>query len=106
MKINNRTCSCCSAQYTYCNTCDGFQNEPQWKSVWCSENCKDIFMATTDYQAKEITKADAKKILDECDLTCIDTYKTQIVKIVNDIRATKKKQTTKEVTKESNTTEQ
>lgn len=89
MKKNNRTCVCCSTKYTYCNTCEAHQSEPAWKSMWCSENCKNIFMAVTDFLAKEISKSEAKHILEKCDLSNKDEFDKTIVDAIDLICATK-----------------
>ena len=86
MRKNNRTCVCCGSQYTYCNTCTAHQSEPAWKSTWCSENCKDIFMIVTDFLAKEISKAEAKQMLD---LTDKSKFDKNIVDVINHIYSTK-----------------
>lgn len=89
MRKNNRTCACCGSQYTYCNTCTAHQSEPAWKSTWCSENCKDIFMIVTDFLAKEISKAEAKQMLDRCDLTDKSKFDKNIVDVISQIYSTK-----------------
>lgn len=95
---NNRTCVCCSDQYTYCNTCKEHKSEPTWKAVWCSENCKNIFMAVTDYLAKEISKSEAKQILDKCDLSHKEKFDKKIVDTINVIYATKSSRKTEDIT--------
>ena len=98
MKKDNRTCACCSVKYTYCNTCEGQKNEPAWKAVWCSENCKNIFMAVTDYLAKEINKSEAKHILEKCDLSNKNSFDKPIVDAINTICATKSSPKTEDIT--------
>lgn len=95
MKQNNRTCVCCSTKYTYCNTCETHKEEPAWKAMWCSENCKTIFMAVTDFLAKEISLQEAKQILEQCDLSHQNKFGKSITDTIDAIcseKSSKKKQ--------------
>lgn len=64
----NRICSVCSTEYSYCPNCNAHATEPRWKFLFCSENCNDIFNICSQFSNGVITAAEAKKLLDKCDL--------------------------------------
>lgn len=71
---NNKTCILCGTKYTFCNRCDDFDHLPRWMGIYCSDNCRKIFMALTDYNANEIDKETAASILKKSDLSKKDNY--------------------------------
>lgn len=85
MKRNNKKCIVCGKEYSYCPTCRGDANQPAWRSIYCSENCKSIMDIATDYNASELIKADAKKKLSSCDLSNKKNFKDGIIKTINNI---------------------
>lgn len=60
MRNNNRKCYSCNTEYYYCFSCPDTK-EPAWHHMFCSEDCKDIFNALTDYNYEHI---DADKTFD------------------------------------------
>ena len=85
MPKNNRECICCGKTYRYCNTCADQVTEPTWKAIYCSKNCKDIFMTTTNYLAGDITKDEARKNYEQCDLSDRQNFKKRIIEVIDEI---------------------
>lgn len=65
MATKIRHCVACGREYTYCphNLVD--ESKPYWMFAWDTEECKVIFNTVMKYNAKELTKEEAKKIIDE-----------------------------------------
>ena len=76
MGKTNRKCCLCGKEYYYCPNCDNGE-EPTWKVLWDTENCKKIFLTITDYNFKNITANEAKKILETCDINANMTEKNR-----------------------------
>ena len=53
--------------------------------AFCSENCKDIYNITSDYEDKRVTADEAKKQLDKLDLSRISYFGTSYQNTINDI---------------------
>ena len=84
-KHNNKTCILCGKKYTFCNRCEEFDNYPRWMGIYCSDNCRKIFMTVTDYKAGEITREQAIDNLNLCDLSEKDKYHNSIKCIIDDL---------------------
>ena len=89
-KTKARKCIVCGKEYEYCNRCSSHANMPTWMALYHDENCRSIMNIATEYVAGNITKADAKSQLDDCDLTNKKNFKESVAKAVNEIFATKK----------------
>nr|DAG57829.1 MAG TPA: DNA gyrase inhibitor [Caudoviricetes sp.] len=81
-----RMCCVCHEEYSFCPVCNSEdRNKPTWYFAYCSENCKDIYTVTSDYEDKKISADDAKKQLDKLDLSQIanfgESYQKAIMKI-------------------------
>lgn len=80
-----RMCCVCHKEYSFCLCNSEDRNKPTWYFAYCSENCKDIYTATSDYEDKKISADDAKKQLDKLDLSQIanfgESYQKAIMKI-------------------------
>lgn len=81
-----RTCCVCRREHLFCPQCrPEDRNKPTWYFAYCSENCKDIYTVTSDYEDKKISADDAKKQLDKLDLSQIanlgESYQKAIMKI-------------------------
>lgn len=85
MLRNNKTCILCGKVYTFCNRCEEFDHLPRWMAIYCSNNCREIFMTATNYKAGEITKEQAIKRLSKCDLSDKEQYHQSIIDILDDI---------------------
>lgn len=89
-KTKERKCIVCGKEYEYCNRCSSHANMPTWMALYHDDNCRSIMNIATEYMAGNLTKAEAKSQLDNCDLTNKKNFKESIVKAINEICATKK----------------
>lgn len=90
-----RTCCVCRKDHLFCPQCrPEDRNKPTWYFAYCSENCKDIYAATSDYENGNISADDAKKQLDKLDLSQIanfgESYQKAIMKINENITQVEK----------------
>lgn len=90
-----RTCCVCHREHMYCPVCNPEdRNKPTWYFAYCSENCKDIYTVTSDYEDKKITAGEAKTQLDKLDLSHIanfgESYQKAIMKINENITLVEK----------------
>jgi hypothetical protein len=80
-----RTCSVDGVSYKYCPRCKGYNPIETWRFAFCSENCKDIYNATSSFEDGRITASEAKVQLDKLDLSKSEmfgeSYKNSIAKI-------------------------
>ena len=80
-----RTCCVCHKEYSFCLCNPEDRNKPTWYFAYCSENCKDIYAATSDYENGNISADEAKTQLDRLDLSQIanfgESYQRAIMKI-------------------------
>lgn len=81
----NRICLCCSHHYSYCNTCSHDANKPLWYSIYCSENCKNLFQAASDYFMDKMSKDEALKAIENADLSKKDKFSDGIKKFINEV---------------------
>jgi Ran GTPase-activating protein (RanGAP) involved in mRNA processing and transport len=58
-------------------------------NMFCSENCKNLFQAATDYYAGELTPSKAKAIVEKADLSNKDNFKPSIVKFIDELSGVK-----------------
>ena len=65
----SRKCLLCKQEYKYCKSCKSDAKKEPWNTLYCSENCKNISTALTDYNLEHITKEEAKSLLSNCDLS-------------------------------------
>lgn len=91
MAKNNKICVCCTKAYSYCPHCSADDSKPSWMNMFCSEDCKNLFQAATDYYAGELTKEKAKEIVKNADLSNKSNFKTSIVKFINELTEEDKK---------------
>lgn len=85
MVKDNKTCILCGNKYTYCNNCAEFDHLPYWMVCYCSKNCKDIFDTLSAYNMNQITKDEAKKILEDCNLSNKHAFRESTLSCVNSI---------------------
>ena len=101
-KNDLRMCCVCHKEYSFCLCNPEDRNKPTWHFAYCSENCKDIYTATSDYENGNISADDAKTQLDKLDLSKIanfgESYQKTIMKInENATPVEKTDDTTKEI---------
>ena len=97
-----RTCCVCHRDFSFCLCNPEDRNKPTWYFAYCSENCKDIYTATSDYENGNISADEAKTQLDKLDLSQIanfgESYQKAIMKInENATPVEKTDDTTKEI---------
>ena len=81
-----RICCVCRGEHIFCPQCrPEDRNKPTWYFAYCSENCKDIYAVTSDYENGNISADEAKVQLDKLDLSQIanfgESYQKAIMKI-------------------------
>ena len=96
-----RTCCVCHEEYSFCPVCNSEDRlKPTWHFAYCSENCKNIYTVTSDYEDKKISADDAKKQLNKLDLSQIanfgESYQKAIMKINENITPLKNDNVIKE----------
>ena len=94
MERKLRYCSCCGREYRFCPRCYEDKDKPYWYFCFCSDNCKNIYETTSNFENGDIDADEATAQLDKLDLSEInrfgESYKSSINKIMKTI-STKKK---------------
>lgn len=81
----DRQCTMCKTTYQYCPNCKAFDHLPVWMTMFCGQNCHDIFHIANDFAHNNISKDDARKLLGGHDLSKMSMYPSAIAKNINDI---------------------
>lgn len=76
--MSNLTCLVDKKDYRYCPNCENDKYKPSWYSLFCCENCKNIFTILRDHSLGEITDEIAKEELQKLDLSEKDTFDKDI----------------------------
>ena len=84
----NRTCIVCNERYEYCSSCKDHTHLEPWHSIFCSDNCRKVFNATSMY-GKD-SNDDIKAKLDECDLSNKANFHKNIVKVIDELYSSEK----------------
>lgn len=69
MARRNRECYLCGTGYKYCPTCSEDKIKPTWMAEFHSEDCVKIFAICTDFNIGKMSKEEARKALDACNLS-------------------------------------
>ena len=73
----NRKCLICQTEYYYCPSCEeartGKKSVETWRVVAHDKNCRDILEILQRHSFNEYTDEEAKKLLEKCDLSAVDT---------------------------------
>lgn len=81
-----RICSVCKHAYKYCPACKEDAKKPTWLFAFCSENCRNIYNITSDFENKQLTDIEAKAKLEKLDLSRKEyfgeSYKNSIASIM------------------------
>lgn len=85
VKKNNKQCIVCGTKYTYCPNCSDYANMPHWMGWFHNSNCRKIFYITSGYCNKTITKEEANKQFNECDLSRKDNFKKNIYDVISEV---------------------
>lgn len=91
----NRTCVICGNKYSYCFTCST-HNMPTWKAEFCDENCREIYHICVEYDSNKITKEEALRRLNKCDISAFDKYTDSTKKIIRKIKENNNQQFNKQ----------
>lgn len=67
-KKYTRTCAACLKKYQYCAHCGEYNPREPWRYLFCSEECREIFHACSDYNQGNLSAKDAKEILKRHDI--------------------------------------
>ena len=84
-----KVCTVCGSKYEYCSHCDSNNIKNMWRSLYCSENCRDIYDVCGKYVAGKLTKVEAYNILKDLD-TSKDIRLNGVKKNVTEIMGTAK----------------
>ena len=87
MSRKNRKCLCCNVDYHYCPTCSQDRMKPSWMSEFHDENCKNIFDICTRFNMELMSKEDAQKALNACDLSNKENFKDYVKRDIANIFA-------------------
>lgn len=86
MAKDNRVCCVCGNSYYYCiNDCIDSINKPTWLGSFCCENCRNIYNACAFYNINQMSKDEAKNILEKCDISNIESFTDATKKLINEI---------------------
>ena len=80
----NGCCDICGKKYEICRTCQHISAFKPWRTVTDTEEHYKIFLVLSDY-TNTGNKAEAKKLLKECDLTGLEHFNEHIKKAINEI---------------------
>lgn len=108
-----RTCCVCHNDYDFCPICNPEDRvKPSWYFAYCSENCKDVYKVTSDYENGKIKADEAKLELNKLNLTNLKTfgesYQNTVTKINKEVlssRKEKNKESTEKAIKNEETVE-
>ena len=81
----NRICILCGKEYKYCNDCREYDDQPAWKNIYCSENCRTLFNTAVDFKQNNISLQDAYKNIKNCDLSNKSKMRKDIIDIIDEI---------------------
>ena len=85
----NKTCLVCGKNYHYCYSCPSDLQNPSWKNLFDTEECKEIFNILCKNGQGMITDDEAKELLSKYDLTqkdsFVDNIKNHIDKVFGNI---------------------
>lgn len=65
MERKKRVCVSCGKEYRYCPNCAEDSNKPTWMFAWDNIECKTVFNIVTKYCTKDISKSEARTLLDD-----------------------------------------
>lgn len=85
MAKNNHKCIVCGKEYRYCPNCSEYDKMPRWMSMFCGDNCHDIFQVACDFENGDITKEEAVNKLNMLDLSSRKIYKDSLKNSIDKI---------------------
>lgn len=85
MAQNNAVCSICGKEYHMCVSCqDAIKNKPWQLHTCCSEHYK-VYQIIHGYSIKVYNKQEARKRLENVDLSDLENFRDNIKSIIKDI---------------------
>ena len=69
---NNRRCIICGKEYSYCPVCGQDAKKPSWYTIFCGDNCNEIYEAVTTYRDGGCSIEAARDVLNGLDLSAVD----------------------------------
>ena len=98
MNKKNRECVICGKEYEYCNRCGEHYNRPTWMSMFCCEECKNIYEACAGNIAGHYNDEETKKLLDMCDIKKVSEKPVLILNVIKKLyKEEEQKETVEEV---------
>ena len=86
MRKPNRKCVICGHEYFYCTSgCQDSLGKPSWMTSFCCENCKQIYEVVARYNFDKTTAQDARRILDNCDLSEKENFTSSTQRLIAEI---------------------
>ena len=83
---HERKCIVDQTTYEYCNHCGSFNPYETWRFLFCCENCRKIYDVISKFISGTYTAKEARKELEECDMSGYDhfhsTMKADLDKII------------------------
>ena len=80
-----RICIMDGTHYEYCPNCNKYNHLPRWMMSFCSDKCHDAFTVFCSYKRGNVTKADARKILEGLNLSNAELLREDFKKIYEEI---------------------
>lgn len=83
MAKNNHTCIVCGTAYRYCPNCKDYANYPRWMSMFCGQNCHDIFEVANAFENGAIAKDKAIEKFGKLNLSMRKNFKGSLKETVD-----------------------
>lgn len=83
-KLNHK-CDICGKEYYFCPDCGNAKSFTPWRTIVDSIEHYKIFLIIKDYTNKYIDVKEAKRLLNNQDLSELDTFRDEIKNVINDI---------------------
>lgn len=96
----NAYCDICGKGYHVCKSCEETRSFMPWRNVVDTIDHFKIFLVISDYTNRRITKEEAKKQLEKCNLTEYKNFLPNIVKAIEAIQKESKVKTKRKTTDE------
>lgn len=89
MSRGDRKCLICQKAYRFCGHCANEEHrEDTWRTVFCSENCREIFDILSMQGNGHIESSEAKHKLENLDLSKLEGFRDDFKKQIESIKKT------------------
>lgn len=82
---SKRICYSCGSEYEYCTRCSAYADQPKWRWMWDTEECKEIYNAVSGYKMGIKSADDVKLIVDNYNVTDFSKYVSTIQDCLNEL---------------------